>query len=557
MLTVDAVQILGGRVLDLEVDGNVDFNGNYVFGLQNLVDLANKGPAYWLDGVNDHIVVADNANLTMGDSLHDNPFSVVARVRMIDATEFPVIGKGVYNATGEWRLLIAADDKVYFQAFDESVPNCYIGRAYSVALTDYEDDWISLIGTYDGSGVSSGFKIILNGDRVDDIDADNVPASYVAMQNGVADLHIGRDDALYASGGGSLYYLFNLALMPTEAKAIFSGAPIPYKYLGASQTLIVPSDDAGADLTANWTDVNGALSHAASEYTYTVTTGANVASFTDEAALTIGKRYRATVLAKDGTGAGATVRIRALTNAGVELVSGASITVAAAYAKASVEWTATETDNKVQIEIAADSVANLETVLFDTIECMQIGCVMQLEQAGITSTRWVDLSGNALDGVVSGAVATNLESPVIDVVTAYDNDVENNDIITLAFAFEPTEIVLDWNTKGTNDSTNENGNSSGTTIITITAVDTITSVMHWSGSQDVGANAVNCLGGVNDTTNVVIGSWGFDGAQATVVGIATWDTTGGASEHLLTITFTTANAQATNDYVGVTAVAHR
>jgi len=148
-------------------------------------------------------------------------------------------------------------------------------------------------------------------------------------------------------------------------EALFKG--VIGRFAGPTSTLVVPSDDCSADLTANWTDVNGALTHAGSEYTYTVTTGANVATFTDEATLTVGKKYRATVLAKNGTGVGSTVRINALTNADVVIENGTSITVAAGFAIATVEWIATEINNKVQIEIVAGTVGNGETVIFDTI----------------------------------------------------------------------------------------------------------------------------------------------------------------------------------------------
>jgi len=140
-----------------------------------------------------------------------------------------------------------------------------------------------------------------------------------------------------------------------------------------SLTLIVPSDDCDDDDTANWTDVNGTLSDNGTEYTFTVTTGASVATFTDEAELTVGKKYRSTVQVKDGTGAGSTVRINALTNADVVIENGTSITVSAAFAEASVEWIATETNNKVQIEIVANTVSDGETVLFDEIEVRTVG----------------------------------------------------------------------------------------------------------------------------------------------------------------------------------------
>ena len=140
--------------------------------------------------------------------------------------------------------------------------------------------------------------------------------------------------------------------------------PFQSRFIG---TKVVPEDLMAADAVANFTDVNGALTFDTDHYVYTVTTGADVASFTDEGGLVVGSTYKASVLAKDGTGAGSSVRINALTNADAVIQNGTTITVAASYAAATVEWTATETNNKIQVEIIAASVADGETVLFDDL----------------------------------------------------------------------------------------------------------------------------------------------------------------------------------------------
>lgn len=141
-------------------------------------------------------------------------------------------------------------------------------------------------------------------------------------------------------------------------------SPFDPAYIGS---IVVPEDLMAADAVINFTDVNGALTFDTDHYVYTVTTGASVASFTDEGGLIVGNKYKATVLAKDGTGAGSSVRINALTNADAVIQNGTTITVAAAYATASVEWTATEANNKVQVEIIAASVIDGATVLFDDL----------------------------------------------------------------------------------------------------------------------------------------------------------------------------------------------
>jgi hypothetical protein len=120
--------------------------------------------------------------------------------------------------------------------------------------------------------------------------------------------------------------------------------------------------------------------------------------------------------------------------------NGASITVAAANGKASVEWTATETNNKVQIEILGGSVSDGETVIIDTIECNSIGCVLQLEQNGVGSTQWTDNSGNNLNGVVTGATAINVP-PDQSGVRVASGDLADGAAGTFAFTWQNPEAV--------------------------------------------------------------------------------------------------------------------
>ena len=404
----DQMSLIAGGVEFLELvegtDDYMDAKGHYINQLQNIPDLASKGAACWFDGVDDYIFVGDSDQLTMVTAGEDNAFSIVV-LAQFNATSgnYSIFGKYNGAAASEYEFLVSSN-LLYVNAL-ESDAGDKVGR--SAPFTSTTRNWLAAV--YTGSETSSGFSLYLNGNEIST--ADDESGTYTGMSNTNANVMIGRRDnnTLPFNGQISRTLLFNLALTAAEVRAYSSGAPVPFKYIGASQTLIVPSDDAGDDDTGNWTDVNGALTHAASEYTFTVTTGASVASFTDEAELTVGKRYRATVQVKDGTGAGATVAINAQTNAGAELVGGTEITVAAGYAIATVEWTATETNNKVSIEIVAASVSDGETVLFDTITTNQIGAVLQLEQAGIKAGIWVDSSGNDLHGALSGAVPINLK----------------------------------------------------------------------------------------------------------------------------------------------------
>jgi len=171
------------------------------------------------DGTDDYIPVADATNLSFGDGTDDSPFSVIAWVDMSDPTEFPIIAKGVYNTSAEYRLLVDAADKIHFQCFDESVADCYIGRKYDTALS--AGTLYCIVATYSGSGASSGVSIYINGVKVDDADSELNAGSYVAMEDLAADVHIGRNDALYADGTIKSVKIVRRELTVLDALAIF------------------------------------------------------------------------------------------------------------------------------------------------------------------------------------------------------------------------------------------------------------------------------------------------------------------------------------------------
>jgi len=170
-----------------------------------------------LNGLSDYISVPDNHILSFGftDADSDIPFSGVAWINMTDATEFPIIKKGVYNTSGEWRLLVDSSDKLNFQQFDESVADCYIGRM-TAALTDDEGAWICVGFSSDGSQTSAGIKLYRNGVAADTDDSALAEVSYVAMENGGAAMEIGKDDTLFAGGSIHIRYIIRELMDATQ-----------------------------------------------------------------------------------------------------------------------------------------------------------------------------------------------------------------------------------------------------------------------------------------------------------------------------------------------------
>jgi len=218
---LDAVHLYPVQVADLSGNGNhASLYGATTSGAINWTtdSHGNSNRALAFDGSADYLLIADKDSLSFGDGSSDSAFSVVARVKMDDATKFKVAAKGVYNTDAEWIFETNANDDLQIRFFDESVDNCYIGRRYETAITDYEGSWITLIATYSGSGASSGIVIYIDGVQVDDT---NVQAgSYVAMENLTADVHIGRNGSDYAEGNIEFVMVFNHVLTATEIDLI-------------------------------------------------------------------------------------------------------------------------------------------------------------------------------------------------------------------------------------------------------------------------------------------------------------------------------------------------
>ena len=175
------------------------------------------GRAVDLDGTDGHIEIADHADFT--PALH--PFSISADVYMHDATWFTIASKGVFNVDGEWFFALDEDDKLLFAAFDESVADCLIGRTYATALTGYQNQWVHLVGTYDGGTLSAGFKLYLNATRIDNANYEANQASFVSVENLAGPVWIGRYSTSYANGLVDNVMFHSRVLTPSDIVKLY------------------------------------------------------------------------------------------------------------------------------------------------------------------------------------------------------------------------------------------------------------------------------------------------------------------------------------------------
>ena len=180
----------------LDVTGN--HNGNYKDSSGNIntdtgSTTAKVDRGLDFDGTDEYIEIADHADFTPILT----PFSISMWVYMHNATYFVWASKWQVGSNQEWNIFTGTQKKIHFRMYDDS-ENAYIGRAYNTSLT--ENQWTHFVTTYDGGTLSSGIKIHLNGNRVDDADSESNASSFDAVENLNAPVYIGRYDTKYADG---------------------------------------------------------------------------------------------------------------------------------------------------------------------------------------------------------------------------------------------------------------------------------------------------------------------------------------------------------------------
>ena len=195
---------------------------------------------------NDFIDCGDNDifSFTNGTGT-DLPFSLSAWVYMRDATGFRVITKYTTDNAPpiEWFLYTTGSGILRFRLYDVAA-NATIGRGYSVAITNFENQWINIVGTYNANELNSGLKIYINGSKVDDQNA-GTGSGYQGMSNTDNPVRIGRMGTGYANGEFSNVSIFNTELSLAQVEAIYNNgtpndisslSPIAWWKLNAADT---------------------------------------------------------------------------------------------------------------------------------------------------------------------------------------------------------------------------------------------------------------------------------------------------------------------------------
>jgi len=205
------------------------------------------------DGLS-YVDCGDPNEFSFGNTKVDSRFSLSAWIYMNDATDFAIMSK--YDTNVEYQFFVTSADRILFRLFSGGTTLNRIGRQTD-PITSFENQWIHVAATYDGSSTLAGIKIYLNGNRVDTTDSSL--NTYVAMSNTNASFEIGRISAVYADGKIDEAAVFPVELTQPDVQAIYNSgiptdissySPVGYWKLGEE-----------AKFTDNWLVPNSALSN--------------------------------------------------------------------------------------------------------------------------------------------------------------------------------------------------------------------------------------------------------------------------------------------------------
>ena len=172
------------------------------------------------DGSNDYMAIGDADIFSLGNgSGTDNAFSISAWFNADSIGTFFIAAKDV-NGGREW-VLRTISSQLSFFAFGTG--GGYIGRQYTSSLSTGQ--WYHVAMTYDGSKASSGIKLYLDGNPVDN--ADYGAGTYTAAVNTTPNLRVGASERDgYSNGKIDEVAIFNSELSSSDVTSIYnSGKP--------------------------------------------------------------------------------------------------------------------------------------------------------------------------------------------------------------------------------------------------------------------------------------------------------------------------------------------
>lgn len=174
-----------------------------------------SGTAVTFNGTDEEADTPDQANLSFGDSVVDEPFSVVALVNPANATTRTILSKHdvTTGATKrEWRLFLGSSGKLELEVWDESAA-ATLARYYNTPIST--GTWALLGASYDGSRAVTGISLYKDGLGVASLV--NSSGSYVALENTASLVRLGFHQGAAA---GAAFFNGKMAMVALTAKHV-------------------------------------------------------------------------------------------------------------------------------------------------------------------------------------------------------------------------------------------------------------------------------------------------------------------------------------------------
>ena len=372
-----------------------------------------SGPKYRFDGVNDDITIADDADIDIvtGD------FSILIGFKPLDITRTTDYLLNKEAAGVGWGIYVNTDD-IYLRLDDGTEDSS--GVIATNALSNNTP--VVLCITIDRDGLATAY---INGTASGVLDVSDTVLTLASA----GDLHIGNDSAGANEFFGDIAFveLYNILLTPAEAKSISDTAFVEYKYQGASQTELMPNtvdrDFSGASA---WANVDVDAYDETGDLTITADTVDQYCTLeVASAPTTIGKKYIMSFDVDNIVGTWTIQSYDGTQDIGVVSADGTGQTL---------EWIAETTGGYRIVANAATSSAD-----FDNFTLNSMGCLLDLNKSGVGVNQWGNSNTYDLNGVVTGAIPTNLPLNHVEQMNVIGAIAEFN--FTLPKGYQVTSIV--------------------------------------------------------------------------------------------------------------------
>jgi len=171
--------------------------------------------SFIFDGINQFVEVPDADDLSFGDGVTDQAFSLSTWV-YLDSFGSTFNGM-IVNKTNEYRIRLTSGGVLLFELL--SNPSNRIGRRYNTLAGGDLSTWLNIVCTYDGSKTSAGMKIYINDVQVDN--ANQNAGTYTGMINTSASLKFMGAD--YIDGNANHFSVIGKELSAAEVTELYNG----------------------------------------------------------------------------------------------------------------------------------------------------------------------------------------------------------------------------------------------------------------------------------------------------------------------------------------------